>query len=130
MLPVVSFKQLIYIGSAILIVSTAYIYKTYNPLEVGFFPKCPFYTLTGFFCPGCGSQRALHHLLNGNILLAFEKNALFLIALPYVGFGAFLDIKNNYNNKLIQIRKTFYGTLAIWVVFSIIIIFWIVRNLF
>ena len=128
-MPVVSFKQLIYIGSAFLIVSAAYIYKTYNPLEVGFFPRCPFHILTGFLCPGCGSQRALHHLLNGNIALALDKNALFLIALPYISFGAFLDLKNNCNSKLIQIRKTLYGTSAIWIVLSIIIIFWLVRNL-
>src|SRR5690606_2629375 len=32
----------------------------------GILPSCPFYTLTHWYCPGCGSQRALHALLHGD----------------------------------------------------------------
>lgn len=37
---------------------------------------CPFRTVTGLLCPGCGSGRALHHLLHGEVGLALAHNPL------------------------------------------------------
>lgn len=48
-----------------------------NPL-----PACPLYSLTGFFCTGCGATRALHALLHGDLLRAISMNVLLVIALP------------------------------------------------
>ena len=39
----------------------------FNPSSFTFYPRCPFYVLTGYKCPGCGTLRAIHHILNGNI---------------------------------------------------------------
>ncbi len=39
---------------------------------------CVFYELTGLYCPGCGSGRALFSLLHGNWRAAVKHNALFL----------------------------------------------------
>lgn len=50
----------------------------------GFLP-CPFHWVTGLFCPGCGSQRALHDLLHGRVVEGFGHNALLVIALPLLG---------------------------------------------
>lgn len=50
----------------------------------GYLP-CPFHWLTGFFCPGCGSQRALHDLLHARIGEAFGHNALLVVSLPLLG---------------------------------------------
>lgn len=44
--------------------------------------SCPFRAATGWQCPGCGSQRALHELLHLNLREAFRHNALFVVALP------------------------------------------------
>src|SRR5690606_29528852 len=35
---------------------------TVSPEEPGHYPTCPFLALTGAWCPGCGSLRALHAL--------------------------------------------------------------------
>lgn len=43
-----------------------------NPSES--FLKCPLYALTGFQCPLCGSQRAIHHLLHLHPVSAFSYN--------------------------------------------------------
>lgn len=56
-----------------------------NPSLSKYFPKCPFYSLTGLKCPGCGTQRALHEILNGNIAGALHYNALLLVAVPLIG---------------------------------------------
>ena len=44
---------------------------------------CPFYELTGLYCPGCGSGRAATALLRGHVAAALGHNALlFLLGLP------------------------------------------------
>lgn len=47
-----------------------------------FIPRCPVYALTGLYCPGCGSGRALYSILHGHLLNAFDYNPLFVILSP------------------------------------------------
>lgn len=46
-----------------------------------FWPRCPIYSLTGIYCPGCGGLRATWDLLHGNIQAAVNQNAL-IFAIP------------------------------------------------
>jgi hypothetical protein len=85
--------------------------------------------LTSLDCPGCGSQRAIHHLLNLEIGRAFYANALLVLFIPYILFGAMFDFFRIENKTLQKIKNIFYGTTAIWIVFGIIISYWILRNL-
>lgn len=47
-------------------------------------PKCLFRLATGWSCPGCGSQRALHALLHGNLREALEMNLLLPAGITYL----------------------------------------------
>lgn len=58
------------------------VYYLYDPAASGFFPQCPFRALTGWECPGCGSQRAVHCLLHGDFPGALRQNALLVLSLP------------------------------------------------
>jgi hypothetical protein len=51
-----------------------------DPSDGGAFLPCPFRTLTGWWCPGCGMTRATHHLLRGNVTQALQYN-LFVVAI-------------------------------------------------
>ena len=45
--------------------------------------QCPFYQLTGLYCPGCGSGRAVYALLRGELALSFRQNPmLWLLGTP------------------------------------------------
>lgn len=55
-------------------------------------PRCPFHVLTGLHCPGCGTLRAMHHLLHGDWLGACDRNVLAVIALP----GVLLYLARDY----------------------------------
>ena len=119
-------KTLALSGAAILFF---YIYSTLNPYEYNFFPKCPFHLITGYKCPGCGSQRAIHYLFNFDIASAFHENQLLVVSIPYIILGLYLDAIKIKNEKQLRIRRVFYGKTAILIVFTIIISFWIFRNL-
>lgn len=59
------------------------VYFTFDPSTVRF-PRCPFLVLTGWRCPGCGSQRAIHALLHGDIAAAWRFNAALVSSLPLI----------------------------------------------
>ena len=59
----------------------------FNPSQYGFYPRCWLHSMTGLECPGCGTQRALYHLLHGNLAMALRYNALLVAGLPLFVFA-------------------------------------------
>lgn len=104
-------------------------YKFFNPIQYNLFPKCPFYAITGYKCPGCGSQRAIHYLLNFDLPNAWKQNFLLIIAIPYIIIGLIFEYQKYPTPKMLKWRKILYGYKAIIIVFIIVIGFWIIRNL-
>lgn len=47
------------------------------------FFSCPLREFSGYLCPGCGGQRALHELLHFRLHEAFQFNALFVLGIFY-----------------------------------------------
>jgi len=126
---IINRKRGVFWGIALcVIVILIIIYSNINPEDSYFFPKCPFKALTGFDCPGCGSQRAVHSLLHFDITSAFRANPLFILSLPYIIIGLLFDIVPLKNEKLQQMRKLLYGRSAICIVFLIVFAYWIFRN--
>lgn len=119
-------KAILIVGGLFFLI---WIYTVYNPLESGFFPKCPFKQLTGLDCPGCGSQRAIHFLLNGSWELAWQSNPLLIVAIPYVVTGAFFDAAKKDNPKMLKWRNRLLGINAIKIIFVIVLLFWVGRNI-
>ena len=98
----------------------------FNPDQYHF-PRCPFLSLTGFKCPGCGSQRAIHHLLHGDVLHSIRMNLLFLPGIVYAGTGFLLSAFQPDGWTAVQ--QKWYGRNAAYVALAIIVVFWIGRNL-
>jgi hypothetical protein len=46
------------------------------------FPVCPFYAMTGLYCPGCGTLRCLHAMLHGDLRSAVGFNAMTVLLAP------------------------------------------------
>ena len=97
----------------------------FNPATSGFYPFCPLHRLTGWLCPGCGSLRAIHELLHGNVVAAFRLNALLVVALPVL---AGLAVRWGYRRH--RGRPVPFGVSgrAFWVGFTIVLLFGILRN--
>ncbi len=101
--------------------------RVFNPATVWFFPPCPFRLLTGYLCPGCGTLRALHQLLNGHLAAAFRLNPLMLLLLPYVGYSAASSALETAFGRALP--HVFIRPVYIWMLLAIIILFWIGRNI-
>ena len=98
-------------------------YFLLNPYEQEyFFISCPFYKISGYQCPGCGSQRAFHELLHLRIFEAMKQNVLFVLAIPYFLLVFYTSFHQEKYQKLRQIligNKTLLFLLAIAILFGI-----------
>lgn len=104
------------------------VYFFFNPSENSFFIPCPFHYITGLFCPGCGSQRAIHLLLHGDIVGAFRFNPLMVLTLPILIYGLAITIANWIFGTKYRLML-FYSNLFIFGYFGLAILYWILRNL-
>jgi len=121
-------KRKLYISIIALFVILIFVYKFFDPLAHDFFPKCPFLVITGYQCAGCGSQRAIHELLNLNISGAWHQNALLVVSLPYIFFGLIYNLIPEPSERILYWRKILFGPRAIIVVMILIVSFWVGRN--
>jgi hypothetical protein len=124
----VAFNRLKYIFIIVLAAGLILLYKNVDPAAGTLFPQCPFRQLTGYQCPGCGSQRAVHQLLNFHVKEAFSLNALLVLSIPYLMVGFVLE-KISLSKKLLIVRRALYGPTATIVVLIVVLAFWIGRNI-
>ncbi|WP_416135560.1 DUF2752 domain-containing protein [Aquimarina sp. 2201CG5-10] len=113
------------IGAGVLILLSLYYF--YNPNGVNFFPKCPFHSLTGLHCPGCGSQRALHQLLHFNFIKTLDYNALYILGIATIIYNLSIKTANKYFKK--EYYNYLYHPKTPLFIGIIIIVFWILRNI-
>lgn len=118
-----------WIIAIVVIAAVAVIYFMYDPAESEYFPKCPFYALTGLKCPGCGSQRAIHQLFNGNIGGAFIVHPILVLAIPYLLAAVYFEYMGGKKRYPVM-RKRLFGAKACITILAIVIVYWILRNIF
>lgn len=91
------------------------------------FPRCPFLTLTGWQCPGCGSQRAAHALLHGDIASAWHLNAMLVLCLPILSLLGIASLLRTTHPRLyarVNSRPVCLGLAAAFILWAIL------RNIF
>lgn len=111
----------------IVLLTLGIFYFIINPNTFAYAPKCPFHTLTGFHCPGCGSQRALHEILHGNIWTGLQHNFLILLAVLIVGYQFYINFINT-RKKQTQ-KNLLQHSAAKWLILALVLGFWILRNI-
>ena len=106
----------------------AVLYFVKDARVVTFFPRCPFYFFTGFYCPGCGSQRAVSSLLHGQIVPALKFNILLIAFLPLLAYSATVNVLNVFNKKQLT-TPVFYSPLFVKLVLIAVLAFAVLRNI-
>ena len=99
----------------------------FDPAATRWFPRCPSNLITGYHCPGCGTLRALHALLHGDLAGAFSFNLAAVLTLPLlVYYGASSVAVRRGREPLPGCRRL--GKSGWWIA-GIFLIYAVLRNL-
>lgn len=122
-------RTIIAIGILILLVGLILLYRQYNPDTHDWFPRCPSKSLLGVDCAGCGSQRALHQLLNGNLRGAFQENLLIIPFIIYMAIGYGYGFIRNPGVRLQHWHSVLFGKWAMRLIIVVVLLYTVYRNL-
>jgi|SRR5690606_20574980 len=121
---IIKFCLVIFFGGAFF-----YYFYTYNPsADSSHFISCPSKSILGLNCPGCGSQRLIHNLLHLNFSEAFRYNPLLFLLFPFVIYLVFVFVANLIFGTKYRI-KILYKNWFVFLMFSVFLIYGILRNL-
>jgi len=103
----------------------------FNPSSTAFFPKCPFHSVTGLYCPGCGTLRGIHELLHLRIPNALKLNPLMVVSIPFIIYYAIMHVCRGvfkYEDPL-YVSQSRLPPFFVWSILLTVILFWFARNL-
>ena len=99
----------------------------FPPDQYSFYPRCAFYAVTGWKCPGCGGLRAAHYALHGDFAAAFRSNPLIVALLPVLGIGSvFYGVRRRLGRPMPAILE---HPAWLWALVIAVILFAVMRNL-
>ena len=114
---------------AFALATICYLIAITPPTRDSWYPKkCVHYQVTGMHCPGCGTGRALHFALNGELGRAAGYNLFSLITIPVVliiNMPALVRWVRSRPRPLGRALSAYW----IWLIFAFIVAFWICRNI-
>lgn len=91
-------------------------------------PSCPVWKFTGLYCPGCGSLRACHSVLNADVVGGFEFNPLLmLVGLPLAAWFWVDQVFIVTIGK--RLKPWISGPLIAWVALAVLLGFAVLRNI-
>lgn len=73
---------------------------------------CPYKSLTGFDCPGCGMQRSFVELLKGNIIASFRLYPGLLLVM-FTIIITLLHLKYKWKRGAVIIKYSYIITISV-----------------
>ena len=111
----------------LMVIGVVAVYFVFDPSSTGWFPKCFLYQLTGYKCPGCGSQRMLHAVLHGDMAEAFRYNAFLVLVLCY--FAA-IAVGQMIYKRYRRLSDVLLSPPAAYTFLVCTFLWWILRNVY
>ena len=98
----------------------------FDPSRAEFYPPCPIRALTGLYCPGCGTCRALHELLHGHLAEAFGLNPVMVLLIPFLGYMLLPYVAFAVAGKRVPANSipALWTRFALWAILA----YWVLRN--
>lgn len=119
-------RTLLTVAAVGLAAAAAVFYALADPATTPWFPRCTFLAVTGFECPGCGAQRALHALLVGDLARAWSYNPFLIAMLPVI---ALLAVAAIFRTRWPRFYRRVNSRPVCITIAAATIIWWIARNL-
>lgn len=94
-----------------------------RPGHAAWLPPCPLHALTGFYCPGCGSTRAMYLLVHGHPVAALGENALAVLLLPFLIYEVVALLTRRLPSLSARMRPW-----SLWTLLAVVILFAVLRN--
>jgi len=111
-----------------LLLGVVAIYYIFNPANVKWFPQCPIKFCTGYSCPACGVQRAVHALMHGEFSKALSYNYFFVLSIPYLLLACTAHVLRKRNTGL-KFANFLEGKVLAWIYVVCFCVWFIVRNI-
>ncbi len=123
-------KKRVAVIAAIIAASVALVivlshYYHHDPASGGA-PQCLFKMFTGYDCPGCGSQRALHAILRGQIAAAWDFNPFIFFAVPLALYYFIVEL---LRRRLPRLYTASVHPAAIINILIAIVLYTVLRNI-
>lgn len=97
-----------------------------DPNQPGRYPTCPFLAVTGHYCPGCGTLRAMHALTQGDLSAAAGRNVLAIASLPVLAWIWLRWAQRSWTGTP---RTQVAPAALIWALAIGVVLFGLIRNL-
>ena len=116
-------------ASAVVALAAGWLSVVYllDPGSSDLYPPCPVLALTGFYCPGCGTLRALHQLTIGHPVAALDLNPLMVVLLPFVAYFLASHAMLALTGR--SLRRFFVRPELIWALLGVVLVYWLLRNI-
>lgn len=90
-------------------------------------PPCLLHTLTGLYCPGCGTTRAFCLLARGEVVAALGSNPLLVVLLPIL--AVLLVYRRTSGVWRVRLERLILSPVAGWGLVVLTVLFAVTRNL-
>ncbi len=109
------------------VITALIVYYIFDPITCDWMPKCPSKYFSGYECPGCGMQRALHAILHGDFGKAWLYNKFLIIGLPYLTLTCYSEFRLFPGAGSLRkiVNSKYVAGAYIFMYFS----WWIIRNM-
>lgn len=97
-----------------------------DPNEPGNYPLCPFLALTGWYCPGCGSLRAVRALAVLDLAAAWARNPLTTLAVLGLVVWFLTWVRRRWLDRP---RRSLPPAWTVYGLAVLVVLFGVVRNL-
>ncbi|MBL1216058.1 MAG: DUF2752 domain-containing protein [Planctomycetes bacterium] len=117
------------IAQFILVIAALVFLRVRNPTEVRYMPPCPTHAYLHVYCPGCGSLRAVHALLNGRVQSAWEYNpALVILGIPCGLWYVYALAMMSLLSRRPPLPRWVSARVA-WALFGLLCAYFVIRNI-
>lgn len=113
------------IGVAVAAAGAVAVIAAVDPNEPGNYPTCPWLYLTGTYCPGCGSLRAIHALAHGDPGIAMARNPLAVVALLWLTIWFVVWARRVLAGRQ---RKALAPARLLYAILGLVMGYWVLRN--